>query len=100
MVIVDEKAFMNPPPPYFAAPGSPAQGSPPYPYHRQSPTFSALPSHLLLKIVYMAFPQMASVDERIERQRKTLYWLSVHLRLVNRALYVGKWGTLSAWSTC
>jgi hypothetical protein len=26
----------------------------------------------------------------VERQRKTLYWLSVGLRLVNRALYIGK----------
>lgn len=89
MVIVDEKAFMNfPPPSYSAADGS--QMPPPFPYPRQSPTFSALPSHLLLKIVYLTFPQMASVDERIERHRKTLYWMSVHLRLVNRALYIGK----------
>lgn len=31
------------------------------------------------------------MDEgRVERQRKTLYWLSVSLRLVNRAFYVGE----------
>lgn len=53
-------------------------------------TFTMLPSHLLLEIVYHTFPQSSWLDEgRVERQRKTLYWLSVSLRLVNRALYIG-----------
>ncbi|EIM84454.1 uncharacterized protein STEHIDRAFT_61168 [Stereum hirsutum FP-91666 SS1] len=52
-------------------------------------TFTMLPSHLLLEIVYHTFPQSSWLDEgRVERQRKTLYWLSVSLRLVNRALYI------------
>lgn len=52
---------------------------------------TALPSHLLLKVVYMTFPQTEGIDgEVIERQRKTLYWLSVRLRLVNRAFYIGE----------
>lgn len=54
-------------------------------------TFTMLPSHLLLEIVYHTFPQSSWLDEgRVERQRKTLYWLSVSLRLVNRALYIGE----------
>ncbi|KAF7975955.1 hypothetical protein HWV62_8080 [Athelia sp. TMB] len=83
MVIVDEKAFMNPPPAYSASSG-------PSDYRRWTNpnTFAALPSHLLLKIVYYTFPQPTGVEERIERQRKTLYWMSVHLRLVNRGVYI------------
>lgn len=96
MVIVDEKQFRltgmaqsAPPPPYIAAG---AIHPPPFPRYRDIPEFSTLPSHLLLKIVYMTFPWTPGVDEgRIERQRKTLYWLSVSLRLVNRALYVGEY---------
>jgi hypothetical protein len=54
-------------------------------------TLSTLPPHLLLQIVHMTFPQTSGFDEgKVERQRKTLYWLSVGLRLVNRALYIGK----------
>jgi len=88
MVIVDEKQFMTypAPPPYIAAG---AVHPPPFPHRREILAFSALPAHLLLKIVYMTFPLTPGVDEgRIERQRKTLYWLSVGLRLVNRAFYV------------
>jgi len=52
-------------------------------------TLSTLPPHLLLQIVHMTFPQTPKFDEgKVERQRKTLYWLSVGLRLVNRALYI------------
>lgn len=37
----------------------------------------------------MTFPQTAGIDESpLERQRKTLYWLTYHLRLVNRAFYI------------
>jgi hypothetical protein len=52
-------------------------------------TLSTLPPHLLLQIVHMTFPQTPAFDEgKVERQRKTLYWLAIGLRLVNRALYI------------
>jgi hypothetical protein len=87
MVIVDEKS-LHPPPPYNVAGAAPL---PPFPHRRQQLTLSVLPPHLLLKIVYMTFPQTPGVDEgRLERQRKTLYWLCTSLRLVNKALYTGK----------
>jgi len=86
MVVLDEK--MIPPPPY--APGSPAL--PPFPGSRSShpaANISTLPANVLLQIAYMTFPQTAGVDEGpLERQRKTLYWLTFHLRLVNRAFYI------------
>jgi hypothetical protein len=95
MVIVDEKQFMihpvAPPPPYIAS--STSQPPPPFPHHQHRPisTLAALPPHILLKIVYLTFPQTPGVDEgRVERQRKTLYWLEVGLRLVNKAFYVGE----------
>ncbi|THH05005.1 hypothetical protein EW146_g10015, partial [Bondarzewia mesenterica] len=57
--------------------------------NRAPPTFTTLPAHILLTIVYHTFPQTSRLDEgRDERQRKTIYWLSVSLRLVNRALYI------------
>ncbi|KAJ7074679.1 hypothetical protein C8F01DRAFT_1101457 [Mycena amicta] len=37
----------------------------------------------------MTFPQTPDLNKgKVERQRKTLYWMAVSLRLVNRALYV------------
>ncbi|KAI9457868.1 hypothetical protein HD554DRAFT_2029917 [Boletus coccyginus] len=85
MVILDEK-FMIPPPPY-TAPGS--VSPPPFPGGRSHQSLATLPSHLFLKIVYMTFPQTSGIDEsRHERQRKTLYWLSHQLRLVNRSFYI------------
>jgi len=37
----------------------------------------------------MTFPQTPGIDEsRIQRQRKTLYWLSHQLRLANRSFYI------------
>jgi hypothetical protein len=84
MVIIDEKALQPPPPPYNST-----SIPPPFPHRRQTCTFNNLPSHILLKIVYLTFPQFPTFDEgRLERQRKTLYWLSVALRLVNRPFYV------------
>ncbi|KZT25009.1 hypothetical protein NEOLEDRAFT_1115277 [Neolentinus lepideus HHB14362 ss-1] len=72
---------LPPPPPYGAAP--PSSPRPP------RLGFAALPSHLLLHIVYATFPETGGIDEgKLERQRKTLYWLSTSLRLVNRALYI------------
>jgi hypothetical protein len=85
MVILDEKC-MIPPPPYAAA-GSVAP--PPFPGSRSHQSLATLPSHLLLKVVYMTFPWSSGIDEsRLERQRKTLYWLSQQLRLVNRSFYI------------
>ncbi|KAJ7280230.1 hypothetical protein C8J57DRAFT_1433922 [Mycena rebaudengoi] len=87
-MIIDEKT-MHPPPSYYQANGH-VDGPPPFPSRSKVPlTFSTLPPHLLLQIVHMTFPQSPSFDEeRVERQRKSLYWLSVGLRLVNRALYI------------
>ncbi|KAG9310907.1 hypothetical protein JVU11DRAFT_8768 [Chiua virens] len=88
MVILDEK-YMIPPPPYVAAD---QVAPPPFPSsssHRHS--LATLPAHLLLKIVYMTFLQTPWRGEtRLQRQRKTLYWLSHQLRLVNRSLYIGQ----------
>lgn len=77
-----------PPPPYV--PNASSLPPPPFPgEHRGAATPSDLPPHLLLKIVYMTFPQTPGIDEgKIERQRKTLCWLSTQLRLVNRLFYV------------
>jgi len=84
-MIIDEKS-MQPPPPYFSPNGN---GPPPFPHCRPAMTLSTLPPHLLLQIVHMTFPQAPGFDEgKLERQRKTLYWLAVGLRLVNRALYI------------
>ncbi|KAJ7911567.1 hypothetical protein B0H13DRAFT_2251074 [Mycena leptocephala] len=85
-MILDEKS-MQPPPPYFSQANG--NGPPPFPHCRPAMTLSTLPPHLLLQIVHMTFPQTPKFDEgKVERQRKTLYWLSVGLRLVNRALYI------------
>ncbi|KAJ7805739.1 hypothetical protein B0H14DRAFT_1586117 [Mycena olivaceomarginata] len=44
---------------------------------------SALPPHLLLRVVYATL----SDAHDVEKQRKTLYWLTIALRLVNRVFY-------------
>jgi len=86
---LDEKSMLPPPPPYVSANGNGAGGPPPFPHYRPAMTLSTLPPHLLLQIVHMTFPQTPKFDEgKVERQRKTLYWLAVGLRLVNRALYI------------
>ncbi|KAJ7086449.1 hypothetical protein B0H15DRAFT_950547 [Mycena belliarum] len=85
-MILDEKSMPQPPPPYLSTERNDIP--PPFPHCRPAMTLSTLPAHLLLQIVHMTFPQTPAFDEgRLERQRKTLYWLSVGLRLVNRALY-------------
>lgn len=84
MVILDEKCII-PPPPYTAS-GSVAP--PPFAGSRPHQTIATLPSHLLLKIVYMTFPQASGID-RLERQRRMLNWLAHQLRLVNRSFYIG-----------
>ncbi|KAJ7077814.1 hypothetical protein C8R43DRAFT_355640 [Mycena crocata] len=73
-MIIDEKV-LNPPPPYTKAPAIATWR-----------TFSALPSHLLLQIVYATFSDAYDI-ENAKEHRKTLYWLSVGLRLVNRLFY-------------
>jgi hypothetical protein len=47
---------------------------------------SSFPPHLLLHIVYQTFPHGITAPD-LEKQRKTLYWLSTSLRLVNRPFY-------------
>lgn len=86
MVIVNEKSMQQPPPPYANT-----VAPPPFSTTHQPLTLPSLPSHILLQIVYSTFPQTPALDEgRLERQRKTLYWLEVGLRLVNRAFYIGR----------
>ncbi|GLB44261.1 hypothetical protein LshimejAT787_1601910 [Lyophyllum shimeji] len=85
-MIIDSKVIMHPPPPYASS----STGLPPFPgTSRPRLTLTSLPPHILLQIVYATFPQTPLPDQaKIERQRKTLYWLSVSLRLVDRTLYV------------
>jgi hypothetical protein len=97
MVVVDEKAMLPPPPAYSSSASS--NGSPvpqslhPPPFlaaFRKLATLSDLPAHLLLHIVHRTFPQAPDKDyNKIERQRKTLRWLTMSLRLVNRTFYIG-----------
>ncbi|KAI0655671.1 hypothetical protein C8Q70DRAFT_922953 [Cubamyces menziesii] len=73
--------MLPPPPPYVEdGPLSP----PPFPSQsRAPPTLVTLPPHLLLRIVYDTFS-----GGPVKSQRKVLYWLTMSLRLVNRALYI------------
>lgn len=98
MVVVDEKTMLPPPPSYSLPLTQPIVS--PVPEFLQPPpftarfrtlmTFSDLPSHLLLHIVHRTFPQVPDLSyNRLERQRKTLRWLSTSLRLVNRTFYIG-----------
>ncbi|KAJ7207966.1 hypothetical protein GGX14DRAFT_521768 [Mycena pura] len=89
-MILEEKSMQPPPPPYVSSQtNGVGNGPPPFPHCRPAMTLSTLPAHILLQIVHMTFPQTPGFDEgKLERQRKTLYWLSVGLRLVNRALYI------------
>ncbi|KAK7440227.1 hypothetical protein VKT23_017169 [Stygiomarasmius scandens] len=60
-----------------------------FPKHK--PTFSTLPPHLLLEIVYSTFPQEDGKhegDTKVVRQRENLHWLETSLRLVCRKLYI------------
>ncbi|KAJ7326341.1 hypothetical protein DFH08DRAFT_710863 [Mycena albidolilacea] len=47
---------------------------------------TSFPPHLLLQIVYATFSDAYDIEDTRE-QRKTLYWLTVGLRLVNRVFY-------------
>ena len=80
-MILDDKVIMRPlliPPPayYLPSPSTPSN-------------LSTLPPHILLQILHRTFPQSSRIPDQgtPELQRKTLYWLSTSLRLVNRALY-------------
>jgi len=87
MIILDEKMPGLPPPPPYSPGGNTAPPAfpPPFPYSsREAPTLGTLPPQLLLRIVYLAFPNASYM----EKQRKTLYWLTISLRMVNRAFYV------------
>ncbi|KAJ3865063.1 hypothetical protein EV359DRAFT_80855 [Lentinula novae-zelandiae] len=101
-MIIDEKWMHPPPPPYYRPPppafaetaaNATSSGDNALP----KPTFSTLPAHLLLQIVYSTFPQRDGQYEgegKIERQRLNLYWLETSLRLVNKALYTGKYPSM------
>lgn len=81
-MILDEKQMMQPPPAY-APTRSPGSSS------HTVVTLTSFPSHILLNVIYATFPQTALIDEgKLERQRKTLYWLCTSLRLVDRTFYI------------
>ncbi|KAJ3882430.1 hypothetical protein F5051DRAFT_319701 [Lentinula edodes] len=106
-MILDDKALLNPPPPYSydilsytnassldrdGETASSAGDNNSYHSARKSKSmFSSLPSHLLLQIVYCTFPWedgQFEGDVKEVLQRRTLYWLETSLRLVNRDLYI------------
>ncbi|KAH9988633.1 hypothetical protein BJV77DRAFT_1160935 [Russula vinacea] len=97
MVVVDEKTMLPPPPSYslpWNRPNAPLVPEPLHPPPFSNPfrtlaSFSDLPSHLLLDIVHRTFPQAPDKSyNKLERQRKTLRWLNMSLRLVNRTFYI------------
>ncbi|KAK0210377.1 hypothetical protein DFS33DRAFT_1251632, partial [Desarmillaria ectypa] len=86
-MILDEKCILAPPPTYVQA----IAGTNNLARRRSNLTFSSLPSHLLLQIVYCTFPLEDGEhegDSKIVRQRENLHWLETSLRLVSRALYI------------
>ena len=100
-MILDDKVIMSlpPPPPYLPTPGmqpgSPTLPNPPPPFYESQQStnqaqrplkLSAFPSHILLQIVYNAFPSLDT--GLVERQRKVLLWLAKSLRLVNKSFYI------------
>ncbi|KAK7049219.1 hypothetical protein VNI00_005820 [Paramarasmius palmivorus] len=90
-MIIDSKSMIPAPPPYLPPPPPFSEIAPKYFARGHRPTFSALPAHLLLQVVYSTFPQSDGLYEgegKIERQRENLHWLVTSLRLVNRALYI------------
>ncbi|KAJ3778573.1 hypothetical protein FB446DRAFT_440211 [Lentinula raphanica] len=106
-MILEEKALLNPPPPYEASRSTTdietsstisVGSNNPYAAYlsarrpaKLKPSFSSLSSHLLLQIVYYTFPQKDGQfegDLKAVLQRRTLHWLQTSLRLVNRHLYI------------
>jgi len=97
VIVVDEK--LPPPPPYSQAPTPTprlvAGGS----NHRRSldvATFSDLPPHIMLHVVYSTFPPTPSTQHgrptptpaELVQHRQILYWIQMCFRLVNRSTYV------------
>jgi hypothetical protein len=82
-MILDDKVIMRPPPDYYSPSLRTASSTSP------SHNLSTLPPHILLQILHCTFPQSSRIPDQgtPELQRKTLYWLSTSLRLVNHALY-------------
>lgn len=108
MVILDEKQMLPPPPPYVQSTSNgnapqhiscrqltASSGPPPFPGYsaRDPPTLITLPPNLLLHVVHQTLPvsiaKLRGGEDRVERQRKTLYWMATSLRLVCRSLYIG-----------
>ncbi|KAJ3936580.1 MAG: hypothetical protein NXY57DRAFT_957154 [Lentinula lateritia] len=106
-MILDDKALLNPPPPYSydilshsnlssidrdgETASSVGDNNPYHSARKSKPMFSSLPSHLLLQIVYCTFPWKDGQfegDVKEVLQRRTLYWLETSLRFVNRDLYI------------
>ncbi|KAF8502996.1 hypothetical protein BU17DRAFT_71850 [Hysterangium stoloniferum] len=79
MILLEDKRA--PPPPYPASESSPIRQT------GNGPKLSDLPPNILLHIVEATFPPYIPVDG-LAGQRRTLYWLTVSLRLVNRSLYM------------
>jgi len=110
MVVIIEKDFILPPPPYLASEHRMStQSLASSVYSQVSGTsasrqrqrsyrpFSRLPSHLVLYIVYKMLPDAYSVDgsgqryseeELSRRTTRTLYWMANSLRFVNRTFYM------------
>lgn len=92
MVLLEEKMMypQGPPPSYYEV--VPIYTAAAAPVPKYPPRLGALPSHLLLRIVYNTFPQdngHYDGESKLERQKEVLHWLVTSLRLVNRAHYVG-----------
>lgn len=98
MVVVDEKTILPPPPAYSLHRANQPVSPVPEPLHpppfssssRKLAGLSDLPSHLLLHIVHRTFPRSSDKGyNELEKQSKTLHWLTASLRLVNRTFYTG-----------
>ena len=94
VIIVAEKENsdeLSPPPAYTATSDLVATSSAHSTSRSQKLKLTTLPSYILLHIIYQTLPQIDGKyygESRSELQRKVLYWMTVSLRLVNRALYI------------
>ena len=92
VIIVAEKDVTTPPPAYTASAGVVPESSSQVTSTRANKfKLTALPPYILLHIIYQTLPQTDGRyfgESRRELQRKALYWMSISLRLVNRALYI------------
>lgn len=81
-MIVDEKCFHLPPPPYPERPLSVLS---------RGLNLTSLPAHLLLHIVFSTFPSedgQFEGDSKLELQRQNLHWIHSSLRFVNKMFYL------------